>query len=79
MITAKLRLWRQPMAKYRVLLPKLVEFIETEIHYIDADSPEAAMAIVENSYGDPQVQYESSDYETKEVWYHDMSVSEANG
>lgn len=65
--------------KYRVLLPKLVEFIETEIHYIEADSPEAAMDIVKNSYGDPQVQYESSDYETKEVWYHDMTVSEANG
>ena len=67
------------MAKFRVLLPKLVEFVETEIHYIEAESAEAAMDVVRNSSGDPNVQYEASDYETREIWYHDMTASEANG
>ena len=67
------------MPKFRVLLPKLVEFVETEIHYIEAESAEAAMDIVRNFSGDPYVQYESSDFETREVWYHDMTASEANG
>ena len=67
------------MPMFRVELPKLVEFIETEIHYIEAESADAAMDIVKNSYGDKNVQYESSDWETKEVYYEDMSVVEANG
>jgi|APCry1669188970_1035186.scaffolds.fasta_scaffold92327_3 hypothetical protein len=64
---------------FRVLLPKLVEFVETEIHYIEAETAEEAMSIVRDSYGDPRVQYEASDHETKEVWYHDMTATEANG
>ena len=67
------------MPMFRVELPKLVEFIETEIHYIEADSAEAAMDIVKNSYGDPNVQYESSDYDTRETYYDDMTAVEANG
>ena len=44
-----------------------------------ADSAEAAMDIVKNSYGDPNVQYESSDYDTRETYYDDMTAVEANG
>ena len=64
------------MPMFRVRLPKVVEFIETEVHEIEADSAEAAMDIVKNTSGDLYVQYESSDYETKEIWYHDMTATE---
>jgi len=67
------------MPKFRVLLPKLVEFVETEVHEIEAESAEAAMDIVRNFSGDPYVLYEASDYETREVWYHDMTATEING
>ena len=64
------------MAKFIVRLPKLVEFIETEVHTIEADSAEEAMEIVMNSSGDPNVLYEEDGWETREVWYHDMEAEE---
>jgi len=65
------------MSKFTVRLPKVVEFIETEVYTIEAESAEEAMRIVKDQETYiPVDRYEDDDYQTREYWHHEMTASE---
>ena len=51
------------MKRYEIIIPKQVAFIENEIYYIDAESQDEAIKLMDSGAYEPEYE-DAGDYET---------------